>query len=248
MIRLKSGLPFFILGIIFIMCSVCSLGWGGNGGDDFIEHRTNRHLELERRRLWAPIKPTGAIGTPNSISKALTQGVGGIRTRTRTPIPGTGAVTQTLGSDSGSWWDSDSDSGSDSGSWDWGGSSRLRQLGFGRLETRVVRILADPIRDHGRRTVMEFTAIFFCLGVMLLLIGVIVVVSPKKKPTNAATFQPPTFQRPARLPVVQPVIPVQCPSPKAAPAAPAAAAKTPDLNWIKVGDRISVSTPRRPEP
>jgi len=41
MIRLKSGLPFFILGIIFIMCSVCSLGWGGNGGDDSSNNNTD---------------------------------------------------------------------------------------------------------------------------------------------------------------------------------------------------------------
>ena len=77
---------------------------------------------------------------------------------------------------------------------------------------------------------------------MLLIIGVIVVLSPKKKPTNAATFQPPTprpvrqRQSSNRSTPVQPMVPI-------APAAPAAAAKTPDLNWIKVGDRISVPHP-----
>jgi len=72
---------------------------------------------------------------------------------------------------------------------------------------------------------MEFASIFFCLGVMLLIIGVIVVLSPKKTPTNAATFQPPA-PRPV-APVIKPVVPVQSVA-QAAPAAPAAAAKTPD--------------------
>jgi len=84
---------------------------------------------------------------------------------------------------------------------------------------------------------MEFAAVFFCLGVMLLVIGVIAVISPKKTPTSAATFQPPDFQQPAAP--VQPARPAQ----PVAQAAPAAAAKTPDLNWIKVGDRISLPHP-----
>ncbi len=87
---------------------------------------------------------------------------------------------------------------------------------------------------------MEFAAIFFCLGVMLLIIGVIVALSPKKTPTNAATFQPPAPRPVAQ--VIKPVAPVP-PVAQAAPPVPSAAAKTPDLNWVKVGDRISVPHP-----
>lgn len=86
---------------------------------------------------------------------------------------------------------------------------------------------------------MSVAPVFFCLGILFLLIGVVVFLSPSSKQANRLDFQVPVKSQPA----VRTTVPAASPA-KQSIGGPMPPLSTPSkLNWIKVGERIAVPHP-----